>query len=183
MNQPIKVDDPVTDVVFNYKTLRYFIGLIAFAIPWVCAAAVYVAQDFNWIWATSISVSYHLGAGDVFVAMLAVVGAFLLAYNGHKFPFVTLFGNQYPVEKPMALVAGVCAFGIALFPTSVDKQWIDALLESGNVLADFPTLNIDDLVEASLATCNQDAKPTCILSAWQFAPAVHMACAVYSFLY
>ena len=107
MSDTLPIDDPQTDVVFKYKTLRSLIGLIAFAIPWFCIIAIWIAQDGKWLLPTSISVSYHLGAGDVFVGMLAIVGAFLFAYNGHKYPHFKLFGKPRKVERLMAVLAGI----------------------------------------------------------------------------
>ena len=86
-------------IAFDYKKLRFWIGLIALLLPiavWVAAAAPL----------GSVSMSYHTPARDIFVGALAVVGAFLLAYKGHQV-----------FEAGLARVAGVCALLVALAPT------------------------------------------------------------------
>ncbi|MGD9020460.1 MAG: hypothetical protein PVF46_01575 [Lysobacterales bacterium] len=85
--------------VFDHKTLRLLLGIIAFALPflvtWVARAPL-----------ASISASYFTEARDWFVGMLFIVGALMLAYNGHT-----------TREALASKAAGLCAFLIALFPT------------------------------------------------------------------
>jgi hypothetical protein len=66
-------------LVFNHRTLRLVVGTIAFMLPWV---VIFLGQRIP----TSISGSYYSSAHarDVFVGSLSVVGALLIAYNGHR---------------------------------------------------------------------------------------------------
>ena len=188
MSDTLPIDDPQTDVVFKYKTLRSLIGLIAFSIPWFCIIAIWIAQDGKWLLPTSISVSYHLGAGDVFVGMLAIVGAFLFAYNGHKYPHFKLFGKPRKVERLMAVLAGICALGVALSPTSIDKAWMDELATRGYILTDFPGMSLDDIDTNRLGNCDEIEKDDnnetgkserkCTLSTYPITPTIHMFCAI-----
>lgn len=184
MANDVKIDDPQTDVVFKYKTIRSIIGLIALAIPWICIIAVWMAQDGKWLLPTSISVSYHLGAGDVFVGMLAIVSAFLFAYNGHRYPHFTLFGKPRKVERIMAVMAGICALGVALSPTSIDKTWMDELANRGYILADFPSMSLDYIDANGFGECTEKKKNIykCTLSKYPITPDIHIICAVILFL-
>lgn len=58
---------------------------------------------------TSISGSYYTNARNEFVGMLFVVGAFLVAYNGHTV-----------LQGIASRVAALATFMIALFPTACD---------------------------------------------------------------
>ena len=65
--------------VFDHRTLRLVVGVIAFLMPWF---ATILAGRIP----TSISGSYHTTdrARDVFVGTLAVIGVLLIAYRGHR---------------------------------------------------------------------------------------------------
>ena len=90
--------------VFDYRLLRTLIGLVAIALPVVACQT----SDSDCI--TSISASYYTDARDYFVGMLFIVGAFLISYNGHD-----------DRQAFASTLAGVGAFGIALFPTACDS--------------------------------------------------------------
>lgn len=151
--------------------------------PWVCIVAIWIAQDGKWLLPRSISVSYHLGAGDVFVGMLAIVGAFLFAYNGHKHPQFTLFGKPYNGERIMAVMAGFCALGVALSPTSIDKTWMEELSNRGYILANFPSMSLDDIDTKRMGHCDKIVKEDrkCTLSKYPITPTIHKICAVILF--
>ena len=89
--------------VFDYRLLRTLIGLVAIALPVIA----YCLSGSDCI--TSISASYYTNSSDYFVGMLFIVGAFLLSYNGHN-----------AMQSFASTVAGLGAFGIALFPTACD---------------------------------------------------------------
>ena len=88
--------------VFDYRTLRLLTGLIALSLPFVVSL---VSTDEL----VSISASYYTEARDLFVGMLFVVSAFMVAYNGHS-------ARQSRLSK----VAGVAGFLMALLPTACD---------------------------------------------------------------
>jgi len=89
-------------IIFDYRALRLLIGIIAFSLPFV--ATLLATTPIS-----SISASYYTEARDAFVGMLFVVGAFLLAYNGHT-----------TRQKIASKVAAFAAVGIAVFPTACD---------------------------------------------------------------
>lgn len=85
--------------VFNYLALRFFMGVIAFLMPilvWLVAGGVIA----------SISESVHSDARDLYVGMLFIVGAFLLAYKGHSNP-----------QAIASTIGGLAAIVAAIFPT------------------------------------------------------------------
>ncbi len=86
--------------IFDYRTLRFVIGIIAFFLPFIVSVIASTSLS-------SISASYYTAARDAFVGMLFVVGGFLLAYNGHSY-------KQLIASK----VAAFAAVGIAIFPTA-----------------------------------------------------------------
>lgn len=88
------------NTVFDYRTLRFLVGWIAFSLP-------FVVTIISTTPLRSISASYHTESQDIFVGMLFIVGSFLVAYNGHL-----------PREAIASKIAGVSAIIVALFPTS-----------------------------------------------------------------
>jgi len=73
-------------------------GLIALILPWIVCL---LASESLF----SISHSYYSEARDVFVGLMSVVAAFLLAYQGHSF-FQACFSK----------LASFAALGVAFFP-------------------------------------------------------------------
>ncbi|MEM7289183.1 MAG: hypothetical protein AAF412_02230 [Pseudomonadota bacterium] len=100
--------DPNRIPVFDYRTLRLLIGIIAFALPFtvLLLAGDLVGDDGEKTGLGSISAGYHTDAHDAFVGMLFIVGAFLLAYRGHDI-----------YQSAWSKVAAMCAWIVAIFPT------------------------------------------------------------------
>ena len=86
--------------VFDYRLLRLIMGIIAFCLPLL--VDMVSSSEL-----ASISASYYTEARDVFVGLLFVVGALLLAYQGHN-----------KLENRSSNIAAVAAVGVALFPTA-----------------------------------------------------------------
>lgn len=174
------------NVVFNYRTIRWLVGLIAFLIPIACMLQMYRIQE-NWAFPSSISVTYHLGAQDIFVGMLFVVGIFLISYNGHPGPAArsqlrTVFLQKlwdlgfyrFYKEKHLALLAGICAISVALFPTSFDKEW---LTNNKLQLIDYPLLPLEKIEEKNLMICIDNTE--CHLSNSTLVSSVHLYSAIF----
>ena len=90
--------------VFDYRTLRLLIGVIAMIMPWM---VWFLTTDPH---LQSISASYYYDRSrNIFVGFLFIVGAFLLAYKGHTIR-----------QGRLSVCAAFAAFCIALFPTSCD---------------------------------------------------------------
>jgi len=86
--------------VFDYRALRLLMGVIAFALP-IIVTIVSTTR------LSSISASYHTEARDIFVGLIFVVSAFMLAYKGHT-----------TTEAWVSTVACIAAAVAALFPTN-----------------------------------------------------------------
>jgi hypothetical protein len=84
--------------VFDYRLLRLVMGLIAFLLPVIVDMRASEALS-------SISASYHTEARDLFVGLLFVVAALLMAYRGHT-----------ARENRGANLAALAAVLVALFP-------------------------------------------------------------------
>ena len=65
------------NLVFDYRALRFVVGLLAFIFPWVVTIRAQMILS-------SISWSYHTDARDQFVGGMCVIGILLIAYKGHK---------------------------------------------------------------------------------------------------
>jgi len=99
------INESQEKILFNYKTLRLTIGVLAFLTP-ILVALVAGNKDLP-----SISAGYHSKAHDLFVGLLFIIGILLFAYNGNSLK-----------EALWAKVAAGCAIVIALFPTECVKQ-------------------------------------------------------------
>ena len=91
-----------TDKVFDYRALRLLMGIIAFVMPFVVNLVSSTPLS-------SISASYHTEARDIFVGLIFVVSAFMMAYKGHTKTEIWVSG-----------VASLAAAVVALSPTSCD---------------------------------------------------------------
>ena len=94
---------------FDYLALRLLMGFIALLMPWV---VYHIAGDPE---LESISASYHTDAQDIFVGMLFIVGAFLLAYRG------TTRWQGFASK-----VGAAAAILVAIFPTSTSRLDLDS---------------------------------------------------------
>lgn len=108
------------DYVLDQQVLARLVGTVALGLPFVMLLGAAVATCFY----DSISHFYYARfLGDVLVAALAFIGTFLIAYRGES-----------RRENRLATLAGLAAFGIALFPTAGDG--CDERRFSGRILAD-----------------------------------------------
>ncbi len=111
--------------IFDYRTLRLLVGIVALALPVVVLLAARAASPPI----DSISASYWVNsARDYFVGGLFVIATLMAAYNGHD-----PSGNAHRItngdpdphplkkwlsEKWLSKVAALMAVGVALFPTT-----------------------------------------------------------------
>ncbi|MDJ0943581.1 MAG: hypothetical protein QNJ30_08955 [Kiloniellales bacterium] len=94
----------VRDYVLDQQFLALLVGAVALGLPFAMLFGVLVGTCFY----DSISHFYYSQFfGDVLVMALAFIGTFLIAYRGENF-----------WENRLATLAGFCAYGIAVFPTS-----------------------------------------------------------------
>ena len=139
-------------LVFDYITIRRFIGLIAILLPLIVIVA---AGGFP----GSISASYYASTGfpflpyfpsprDIFVGALFVIGAFLMSYKGRQYDDLTpenveiFFRSLGPTvvririwehkneEDIVSWIGGIAAWTVALFPTANGPECAQILLRS-----------------------------------------------------
>jgi hypothetical protein len=86
--------------------MRTVIGAVGIALPVVLLLGdgLFLAGDMP---RGSLSGYYHTGMRDVFVASLCIIAVFLITY---------MFFH-YNWDNVLSIVAGVAAFGVAMFPT------------------------------------------------------------------
>lgn len=95
----------------NGNTLRYYIGLLALALPSVLIFGSILFGDCESVQG-SISAYYHTTMRDLFVGILAAIAFSMLAYEGYS-----------KVDARAADLAGLMALGVAYFPTSVSTAF------------------------------------------------------------
>lgn len=95
-------------LIISYITLRRIIGILGISLPFVLAigAAIVFQTGIQ----SSVSYYYHTGMGDIFVGTLCAIGVFLLSYKGY-----------IGIDHAHGALAGFCAGGMALFPTTPDN--------------------------------------------------------------
>jgi magnesium-transporting ATPase (P-type) len=106
MNKGITSDTPR---VFTYNTLREVIGLLGVALPFIVSlgAMLFFHEGIQ----SSISAYYYTGMRDVLVGTLWAIGFFMLSYQGYE-----------NADRNAGIVVCISAVGIALFPTTPEKN-------------------------------------------------------------
>lgn len=92
---------------------RQVIGYLGLALPFLLLLAEYFrpnASSDGWTRA-SISIYYWSGAVAIFVAIVAALSIYLLTYRGYA-------NDAYRYDRGAALIAGVSAAVVVLFPTA-----------------------------------------------------------------
>ncbi len=97
---------PTKSQVQSYVLLRRGVGIIAVALPFVLIIGKIILESPG-ISAT-ISAYYYTVMRDVFVGSLFATGIFLICYR------------YAPLDDIVSTIAGICAIGVALFPTTPD---------------------------------------------------------------
>ena len=110
-------------LVLSYLTLRKAVGVLGISLPFVLSLGALMI--FRVRAPESISAFYYTGMGDVFVGTLCAIGVFLLAYKGHD-----------RCDELAGAFAGVCAIGVALFPTtpSVDPTTLEKAIGAAHLV-------------------------------------------------
>ncbi len=142
--------------VFNYKTLRLLVGIVALLLPLI----VFLVA---WMWTgksvDSISASYWVDqTRDLFVGALFVIATLMAAYNGHD---PQKNNNNKPktwhkrifTEGRLSRAAALGAIGVALFPTTRTDCY-DAL--NACTLGETICKTLFDTCRASCDRCGTD---------------------------
>ncbi|WP_194972539.1 hypothetical protein [Aquiflexum lacus] len=109
-NTPIIRDRNTTVIILSFWLMRRIVGILGLSIvillPLVSLLfkQCYTVQE-------SISHYYYTISGDVFVGLVCAVAFFLILYPG-----------EGRLEDIWTNIAGLCALGVAFFPTSYHQQ-------------------------------------------------------------
>lgn len=116
MNESIQND---SRLIISYLTLRKLIGILGFTFPFILVlGGFFTKQDIQ----SSISYYYHTPMRDIFVAVLCIVAAFLLAYKGYE-----------KKDEIAGNIAGISAIGVAMIPTTVENNATATQALLGNI--------------------------------------------------
>lgn len=96
------------DLVISYLRVRKALGWLGVGFPIVLVIGGLVAESRI---LPSISDYYHSIMRDIFVGSLFAIGVFLISYRGHPLKDGEWFSDDF-----VATLAGLSAFGVALFP-------------------------------------------------------------------
>jgi len=88
----------------SYLLMRVVVGAIGLLLPWVMLISGWLLGQAT---QPSISGYYYTPMRNVFVGALWALAFFLIAYNGYDWP-----------DRLITNLAGACALGISLFPTT-----------------------------------------------------------------
>lgn len=104
LNETSNTPEPL---VRSYLFMRKGVGIIGVALPIVL---VFGTMIFDWHFEMkdSISAYYYSLMGDVFTGSLCAIGIFLICYRYER------------LDDCVSTFAGMCAIGVALFPTTPD---------------------------------------------------------------
>jgi hypothetical protein len=97
-------DKTGNELVVDYTLLRTAVGLVTALLPFVLVISAAVNSE---PWPQSLSGYYYTISRNVLVGALCGIGVFLVAYRGYD-----------PLDRWIAVLAGVFAIGVAFFPTS-----------------------------------------------------------------
>src|SRR5436190_1369619 len=95
-----------TENLISFLTARRLVGVLSIGVLTIILFYAYVVSDCIGV-ERSISMYYHTGLRDVFVAMFCAIGVLMLMTKGHD-----------RTEMIAHSIAGVSAICFALFPTS-----------------------------------------------------------------
>jgi hypothetical protein len=105
MSQP---NDTNNSSVISYLLLRQLIGILGISLPFILVIGTNLLGGCSKV-QPSISHYYYSVLHIIFVGTLCVLGGFLITYRGN---------SHYKYENIVSNLAGVFAFGVAMFPTS-----------------------------------------------------------------
>lgn len=107
--------------IITFVTLRKAIGWLGILLPLALIIGTIVIGRCQNV-QDSISHYYYTVMGGVFVGTLCAVALFLIIYRGYNW-----------LDNLSTTVAGFCAIGVAMFPTSSNKDKICSIIDFGNL--------------------------------------------------
>lgn len=119
------------DYVISQQYLAALVGGVAFVLPILLYSATKLGSCFY----DSISHFYYAQFwGDIVVGSVVFIGIFLMAYRG-----------EYEPDDKWAKIAGLCAYGLALFPTKGAGCEMEYF--RGRILADLRIVDLTGAIE------------------------------------
>lgn len=109
------------DMVLSYQRVRTALGLLGMAMPLVLIVGGLL--DYKRI-EPSISDFYHTTYRDIFVGTLCAIGVFLICYRGYGRRKGEKISDDW-----LGTIAGVSAFGVALFPNESPTDQIATMTQ------------------------------------------------------
>lgn len=110
------------DMVLSYHRVRTALGVLGMTLP--CVLIIGGLTDYHRI-EPSISDFYHTTYRDIFVGTLCAIGVFLICYRGYG-----RRQDEYINDDWLGTVAGVSAFGVALFPNESPTAQIATMTQN-----------------------------------------------------
>ncbi|WP_341366812.1 hypothetical protein [Yoonia sp. BS5-3] len=110
------------DMVLSYHRVRTALGLLGMALPLVLIIGG--LMDYRRI-EPSISDFYHTTYRDIFVGTLCAIGVFLICYRGYG-----RVEADYIDDDWLGTIAGISAFGVALFPNESPTAQIATMTQN-----------------------------------------------------
>lgn len=106
------------ELVLSYHRVRRALGLLGFLLPFFLIFGGMLAQTAP---QPSLSDYYHTVQRDIFVGVLFAIGIFLFSYRGYPKSADELLSDDW-----ITTIAGLGAFGVALFPNENPAQLISS---------------------------------------------------------
>jgi len=100
------------DLVLSYHRVRRALGILGVLLPLILIIGGLLS---NARLEPSISDFYHTKLRDIFVGCLFAIGIFLVSYKGYQRK-----QGEWISDDLVATIAGIAAFGVALFPNESD---------------------------------------------------------------
>lgn len=108
-NQPPPAPPVRPDALISYWQLRQLIGALGLAMPLILPLGTKLIRNSG-VLEPSISHYYYSIMHVAFMAILCMLGSFLITYRGTS--------SHLGFEKTVTTIAGLFAFGVATFPTT-----------------------------------------------------------------
>jgi heme A synthase len=120
------------NLIISYHRMRQSIGWLGLTLPFLLLIGNYIINNFNFLnndtfvmtqcytynadssFKSSISHYYYTTVGEIFTGILCAVALFMFSYRGYPQRDEEII----PSDSFMTNLAGICALGIVLFPTS-----------------------------------------------------------------
>jgi cytochrome bd-type quinol oxidase subunit 2 len=111
---PLSGDVNVRETTQSFYRVRRLLGYLGFLLPFLLiVGSILPMVEMK----PSISDFYHTVLRDLFVGVLITMGVFLVSYQGYERKKGEPFSDNI-----LATVAGIMAFGVALFPNETQDQ-------------------------------------------------------------